>query len=363
MIRPRKPPYSDFPPNLSFDKTNGVYRYHNPLTRKITSIGRHRGKAIAAAKQLNSILMEGQDLVSKVIGSGKPLSQFVDERFIPHILPERKLATSTERDYQYKLIVIKEKLGKMPVCAITVKDIADFLNEFPPTNANHYRSLLSLIFKYAIAEGLTTLNPAMHTIKRSLVKKRRRLKKEWFDVIHENAPLFLQNAMDIALLSLQRRGDVVKMKFTDQKVEPEGEFLYVVQSKTEKHGEKAFLKIPIGKELKKVIARCKDDVLSPYLVHRRSNKLKRIPNRPHPTFVRGAYLAKTFAAIRDKLPCMADIPREERPTFHEIRALGIKLYKDAGYDSKLLAGHFTDEMHELYLKGHETKWTKTGTTF
>jgi hypothetical protein len=30
---------------------------------------------------------------------------------------------------------------------------------------------------------------------------------------------------------------------------------------------------------------------------------------------------------------------QERPTFHEIRSLGIKLYEDAGVDAQALAGH------------------------
>lgn len=53
------------------------------------------------------------------------------------------------------------------------------------------------------------------------------------------------------------------------------------------------------------------------------------------------------------------MPIKQRPGFHEIRSLGIKLYEDQGIDAQTLAGHTTRAMTEKYKEGHEIQWTKT----
>lgn len=53
------------------------------------------------------------------------------------------------------------------------------------------------------------------------------------------------------------------------------------------------------------------------------------------------------------------IPIAERPSFHEIRALGVKLYKDAGLDPQHLAGHASAKMTKNYDAGHdEIRWVE-----
>lgn len=57
-----------------------------------------------------------------------------------------------------------------------------------------------------------------------------------------------------------------------------------------------------------------------------------------------------------------NIPIEKRPTFHEIRSLGIKLYEDSGINAQYLAGHTHRKMTELYKLGHEIEWTAAEAT-
>ena len=52
-----------------------------------------------------------------------------------------------------------------------------------------------------------------------------------------------------------------------------------------------------------------------------------------------------------------NIPMNERPSFHEIRSLGIKLYEDQGIDAQKLAGHTDRKMTDKYKEGHEIEWT------
>ena len=356
MARPRLKKYKDLPPNLTYDKKNKQYRYRRPDIKKHTQMGRDRCRAVSAAKQLNSIFMLGQDLVAKTIGTSQTLKQFIETRFIPYILPERQLAESTLKEYHYMLVRILKNLGEKPIDNITIKDISDFLLQFTPTPSNHYRSLLSLIFKYTVAEGHRQNNPAANTMKRNIEKKRKRLSLEMYKAIYVSAEDWLKNAMDIALLTLQRRQDVVNIKKTD--IDGDYDFLHIIQHKTKKHGQSAYIKIAVGTSLKMALKRCEDGINSPYLIHRLPDRSSPSERKSHHTQVLPKYLSDRFAAARDKTGLFKTTPELERPTFHEIRSLGIKLYENNGYDAQKLAGHTERKMTELYKEGHGIEWTR-----
>lgn len=353
MVRPRKDKYKGLPPNLFYDKTNKMFRYRRPDSGKFTPMGKDRMKAVSAARQLNTLLMVGQDLVAKVIGTRCTLSQFIDDRYLSKIIPERNLAQKTLSDYQSKLIYIRKTLGDMPIDEITVKHIADFLGQYPPTASNRYRSLLMNIFKYAVAEGLIDSNPAANTLNRKIIKKRARLNLEQYKIIYYSAEPWVKNAMALALLTLQRREDIVRMKFSDIK---DG-FLFVVQQKTAKHGSAAHIKIKIGDALTTLIQRCRDSVVSPFIIHNLPPKSAQSKYKEHITQIIPDHLSKKFSQARDTTTLFEGIPGEERPTFHEIRSLGIQLYEKSGIDAQALAGHTDRKMTEKYKEGHEIEWT------
>ena len=127
MGRRRSKCYQDFPPNLLYDKSTKVYRYRRPDTGKYTYMGKNKSKAVSAAKQLNSLIMPGQDLVAKVMGTSITLEQFIQEYFLKHHLPERKLSKMTLSNYKNQIKIINKNLGHKQVNNITVKDIANFL--------------------------------------------------------------------------------------------------------------------------------------------------------------------------------------------------------------------------------------------
>lgn len=51
-------------------------------------------------------------------------------------------------------------------------------------------------------------------------------------------------------------------------------YLYVVQKKTAKATDAAWIRFRVKPELQAMISRCRDDVVSPYLVHRKPDRLK-----------------------------------------------------------------------------------------
>jgi enterobacteria phage integrase len=367
MARPRLKKNLGLPPNLVFDKKNKQYRYRNLKTGKHHQMGKERGKAISAAKQLNSVLMCGADLVAKVLGKKQTLAQFIDERFLTKYLPKRELADSTLRDYKYKIVHVRDLLGKLPLDEISVMQVNDFLEQYPATQSNRYRSLLVIIFQSAKAAGLTKENPAQATLINKIKKQRQRLSLDGFRLIYEKAGekglIWMQNAMDIGLITLQRENDILHMKFNDIITEEindkERAFLKVIQEKNKNRSDAAYIKIAIGDKLETIITKCRGEINSPYLVHRRPKTIVRSKKRHHFTQILRDYFIEEFSKVRDSIECFSKMPVKQRPTFHEIRSLGITLYEKQGIDAQALAGHTTRRMTETYKKGHEDQWVYT----
>jgi integrase len=303
------------------------------------------------------MFMPGLCLVEKVTGNSLLFKEFTDQ-FITKILPTMGLAEITSNEYIAQLGRICKVIGQTPIDEISVKDIANFLDTFRPRAANKHRNILNIVFKHAVANGLCHDNPAEKTIPRRVKKRRQRLSLEAYLAIYKNASGWFKNAMDLALQTLQRREDIVEMKFSDER---DG-YLHVIQNKTKKHGKSAYIKIKIGDPLRQVINRCRDSMLSPYLIHRRPDKMNKqnlkAKGKKHYTQITPGYLTKTFADIRNQLDIFKRVSIEERPTFHEIRSLGIKLYEDRGVDAQALAGHSTRAMTDKYKQGHEVEWTE-----
>lgn len=359
MARPRNKNNKGLPPNL-YEGINGYYKYRRPDTGKWHSIGKDRVKAISAAKQLNSMLLPGRDIVGKVINEPVQVFNTFLDRFEFELMPERKLAVLTIKEHKKKLVHIRKELGDKLIDELSIKEISEFLDKFPSVSSNRYRSLLIVIFKYAVAKGLCKENPVEKTLPKMEEKKRQRLELEGFlDIYnHPEAELWFKNAMDLGLQTLQRREDLVNLKFSDIK---EG-YLYVIQHKTEKHGDSAYLKIKITPILQNVLSRCRDCFLSPFILHRKPDKHSKqnykAESKQHFTQITPGYLTKAFSNIRDKLPRFKSIPMAKRPTFHEIRSLGIKQYENRGIDAQALAGHKTRAMTDKYKEGHKPQWTE-----
>ncbi|OBU52283.1 integrase [Stenotrophomonas maltophilia] len=181
-----------------------------------------------------------------------------------------------------------------------------------------------------------------------------RLTLDVYRAIWDQAAPWLRNAMDLSLVTLLRREDVVTVKFTDVR---DGH-LWVVPSKTE-GSTNVRLQIATAGPLADLLKRCKDDVASPFVIHRLPEKArpsdKRAKTRKHHTQVLPEQLSRAFAAARDAAGITGDAP----PTFHEIRSLGGALLRDAGWTTEqiqALMGHGNASMTEHYLGGHEAPW-------
>jgi integrase len=329
----------DLPPNLYED--DGYYRYRNPKTKTSHKLGKDREIAIRDALQLNAMLEPVSDRVKEILcetdKKNQSISKFLDH-FESDILPSGKLTQSTLSDYKYKINHIKKAIGEKSFEQVNIFDIAEFLKQFPAKQSNNYRSVLSVIFKHAIAEGLTKENPADATIKKTIEVKRQRLSLEGFYAIRKHAPEWLQNTMDLALITAQRRGDLVALKWADI----HDDFIWIKQQKVEKWGT-GNIKIPVTPEIVAILIKCKN--VSEFVIS--------YQNKP----VNGNYLSKSFQKARDESGYFKEMTNP--PSFHEIRALNSFVQKKAGIETnktQILLGHSNEKMTVHYQEKHEVSW-------
>jgi integrase len=169
----------------------------------------------------------------------------MDQRWFSQILPERALAERTLERYVSECKLLREHWGDTPIEELRTEQLAAVLNELDPGPANKRRERLADILDEAIRDGLIDTNPAsILRVRNTGPKKRQRLNLAQYRAIHAQAPVWLQNAMDIALLTLQRESDVLTMRFDEIK----DDTLYVIQQKTRKY-DTGYLSIQIDATL------------------------------------------------------------------------------------------------------------------
>lgn len=348
MGRNRNRRNATLPPNL-YENGGGYYTYRHPRTGKKYGMGKDRQAAIIAAKHLNSELAPVPDLADRILA--EPQETFADfiDWFEQQRLPTLKIADSTRRDYRQKLPHIRTALGNIEADAITVAHVARFLDQYPATQSNRYRALISILFKHAIARGLCETNPATATLKREETIQRARLTFGQFQAIRQHAPAWLKNAMDLALKTLQRRSDLAALKWEQVK---DG-YIWIQQQKVERHGS-GNLKIRITPEIKTVLDRCRADAAGEHILNWQPEQ-----NAPamHPDMMTKHFLkARAACGLFDE-----DAPARTLPSFHEIRSLGASLYEKEGRPHELiqaLLGHTNERMTAHYLTGHGVKWAE-----
>ncbi len=339
------------------------FKYRHPITRRETFMGRDKTKAFAAAKKLNAMLMPGNDLIGRVVGSRETVADAIAV-FRRDDVPARGWAPKTAEVYESVIRRIETGLGSRPVEEITVKDCAEFIRAVTQSDRarQQFRLVLGWIMACAVQEGWIDTNPVLATRRFQHERKRARLTKEMYAAIWDKADPWLRLAMDISLVTLLRRDDVVSLRFTDVR---DGA-LWVIPQKTE-GSSLVKLRIRIGEQLGDLLTQASDSVLSPYIIHRLPEKARpsnmRASARQHHTQVMPEQLTRAFQDAREAAGIFGSNP----PSFHEIRSLGGALLNEAGWQIERvqgLMGHSSTSMTEHYLEGHDTPWqdVQTGNT-
>lgn len=362
MTGRRKPGAAPLPPNLY---RNGPYfQYRHPQTGRRYGLGRDKAKAVAAARKLNDTLMgeqPEQPLVSKVLGILPVTVHSLIDRYLKERVPDKKWKPQTEANMKGYLRRYQREFGTRMVAAIDTKFVADWLDALGSDNAYiKHRPLLIDLFAFAKAKGLTSSNPAAETLRKLPPDRmRHRLDLDKFWAIHEAAPLYLQVAMELMLITLLRPIDAVRVKRTNV---IDG-WLRTSLIKTDSYDQPVHLEICMTSELEGVFAKAASSgIASPFVIHRRPDRKVRTAWREHWTQVDEGYLGRAFTEVRDTIGAYAELPPAQRPTLYEIRSLGVWVYeKLLGYPrsyTKALTGHTTEKMTGAYEAGHEISYQR-----
>lgn len=357
MGRKRTVGHRDLPANLYPNR--GGWKYVHPVTKKPHYWSVPKQSAIDTAKKLNAILLTRTDLVAKVLGDGQTVKDAI-KVFRTDDVPHRKWAEKTADEAEIKLRKIERDIGSRELSSYSIRDAAQYLKDVTDSSRarQQYRNLLIWVWACAIEEGWCDTNVFSQTRRPKSNRQRQRLTIEAFSKIKGNAEPWLQRAMDLALATLLRRADICTLKFTDIR---DG-VIYVQPQKTE-DSTGVRLAIKMDDELVTLIGACRDNVASPYVIHRLPERLKpmhqRASNRAHHTQVLPEQLTRAFDEAREASKLFED--HDNPPTFHEIRSLGGEIKKAKGWtlqQVQALMGHSSEEMTKHYSAGHEKPWTE-----
>ncbi len=318
------------------------------------------------AVSLDSIIRES----GGIKGEALPFSEHIDN-IMKRAIADEKPSASTLADWKSDAERVKEFFNDISSCDIELEHVNVFIQHFHSEASanvqNRKVSFLKKLFSYAVDESLMFDNPATRKkMRRVEGKKRQRLSLEQLIAIRGAADLWLRTAIDIALQTTHARLEVSRIRYSikepkngicgcvwfEQPTNGIHGIMYIHRQKVQ-HKEASHVAIPIGTELKRIIDESRDSVASPFIVHRipeRNNK--RSKEVSHPTQVAPDYLSRSFSKLRDKLGIAANLDIDERPTFHEIRALSAHLFDNQGVDPQARMAHSDAKSTKIYTQNH-----------
>lgn len=344
------------------DKRNGktYYSYRDPVSGKFFGLGTDKAKAIqeavAAIQATSTHLPQLSERIAAPAGARKPrmFADWLDD--YRKIYKERGLSDSSNRNVGMRISRLSKLFGSKDIRDISTMDVARYLTDLAKEGkapmSRAMRSLFRDVFMEAMAAGWCDANPVEVTKAARVTIKRERLTLElWKEIYAEAKQPWLQRAMELAVLTGQRREDIASMLFKDVR----DDFLHVVQSKTG-----ARLRIStalrldaIGLDLATVIKRARDRVLSQNLVHHH-RKISRA--NPGDSIVLDT-ISKEFSAARKRAAKRLGLDLGKTPpTFHEMRSLAARLHAAEGRDPQMLLGHRSAKMTDLYRDSRGAEW-------
>lgn len=341
----------DWPDHLI--ERRGYYSWRHPVTKKEYGLGKDYESAAEQAREANARLAAPK-LTERIETQQHTLGDFLPTyrkkiEAIPVLNTKQCARSYVKHIERLKDMPIGVRFEDAPAIA---KRCHEFLDEFVKAGklrtAKGLRSQLIDLFADMIAKGWLAINPALHLKLPPVPIRRQRLTLPDFQKIYAVAPDHVKRAMELGILTAQRVGDISRMKFRHVK---DG-FLYIEQEKT-----KTRLKLPLrlcqnalGIDLETALGRCRDNVLSQSLIHHKTHQGLAKPGMA----VHKQTLSNDFRAARIK----AGLTDKNAPSFHEIRSLAIRLYKEQGEDAQGIAGHKDAATTAVYADSRGAEWAE-----
>jgi integrase len=365
--RKRQKDNADLPPHVAVNVVKGTkyYRYTMPDGTRY-NLGKNKVDAVNAALTLNAELNRNPDILQRIYARQIKLAEqsnpiptlgFAIDQFESRI-EQKKYAQTTLANIHQQLARYRAEWGHIRVNAIEHLKITGFLNHLSPHAYVKHKNLLVDLWGYCVHQGWCQENIPAKTMQAILPDKQRtRHTLDAVMQIRAISPDYLQRAIDLALHSLQRRADLVKLQRTSVNVIKNT--VTVLQQKTLKYATPVHIEIDMHPELAAAVQACLSTSLAfqcPYLLHYRPKRMtdQVIDGKLHKFAITEGFLSKQFAKYRDAAKVYDDLAIGQRPSFHDLRALGIVLITERyGKDYAMaLAGHADERMWKHYTKGH-----------
>lgn len=364
-------------PNLycKLDKRTGriYWQYKHPTTGRFHSLGTDEAEAKQVATEANTIIAEQRtrqilsvnERLSRMKGqrSDITVSAWLDkyESVQEERLQHNELRPNSYRQKAKPIRLFREHCGMQYLKDISALDIAEITDAVKSEGHNRMAQIVRMviidIFKEAQHAGHVPpgYNPALATKQpRNKITRQRLSLEEWKTIYEyaEHQQPYLQCGMLLAIVTGQRIGDICNMKFSDIW----DDMLHIVQEKT---GSRLAIPLSLRNEvldisLRDVVSKCRDAVVSKYLVHFRHTTSQ--ANRGDQVSTKT--LTSTFKKARDK-SCLA-WDEGTAPTFHEQRSLSERLYREQGLDTQKLLGHKSKKMTDKYNDDRGKDWLLVG---
>lgn len=360
-------------PNLycKLDKRTGkvYWQYKHPSTGRFHSLGTDEAEAKQVANEANTIIAEQRtrqilsvnERLARMKGKRTDITftEWIDKYIViqEERLSNNELRPNSFRQKNKPLRLFREHCGMRYLKDIETIDIAEITdaikNDGFSRMAQVVRIVLVDVFKEAQHAGYVPpgYNPAMATKQPRHKVTRQRLSLEEWKSIYEAAETmqpYLQCGMLLALVTGQRLGDICRMKFSDIW----DDMLHIEQEKTGSR-----LAIPLdlkcdalGLTLRDVVSKCRDAVISKYLVHFRHSTSQATRGDS----VSSSCLTTSFKKARNK--CGIEWEKGTAPTFHEQRSLSERLYEAQGVDTQKLLGHKSPQQTAKYHDDRGKNW-------
>lgn len=237
------------------------------------------------------------------------------DRFARDVVP--RLSPRTQKDYHRHLKTLRAVFGHMRPDEVEPRDVGRFLDvEVGKVQRNKQVAVLSAVYAKLIGKWyVTKVNPCVGVERNETRRRDRYITDAEYDLIKAAMPQRIQLAMELALLTGQRQGDILSLKW-DQ-VSPEG-----IAFKQAKTGKK--LRVGLSPALQDVLDEAKKlvpQVPREYVLRTRSGRrytsegFRAVWQRRMSKILKG-YWQKPRGKDRVwHAPVIA-----ERLTFHDIRA-------------------------------------------
>ena len=266
----------------------------------------------------------------------RPYARGVIDRYRTQVLPAKR-SEQTRSDQGRALTRLKGVYGHMLPDGITAPMLYRYLDERKTPEGRparvavrHEISLLGHIFGKAIRRGIASSNPVRGIDYGERGGKRRKVELLEVQKLRELASERMRVAIDLAVITGQRRGDLLSLK--REQLTNEG--IVFQQSKTG-----AGVLIAWSADLEAIVARAK--ALSPQIP---ADYLIRKPNGK-------AYWARGFSAIWQRLMAKHVAAGGQRFTFHDLRSVSADGAQTAEEARDRLGHASVETTKRHYLRG------------